>query len=132
MNRLILIMGIALSLSFSSCKSKVSVIRETDTVHDTTYISKVSRDSVYLHDSVYVETFVRGDTVYHTKYKVRNRIKEKIITDTLYHEVHDTIVTSPIVKRLSESDLTFARFGKVAAVIFALLILIFFTLAKRK
>lgn len=55
--------------------------------HDSIYITKLQKDSVYLHDSVWVEKF--GDTVridrWHTKYI------EKQIHDTTYVAKRDTI-----------------------------------------
>lgn len=55
--------------------------------HDSIYVTKFQKDSVWLHDSVWVERF--GDTVridrWHTKYI------EKQIHDTTYVAKRDTI-----------------------------------------
>ena len=55
--------------------------------HDTTYVAKHQRDSIWLHDSIRVSE--KGDTIHiekwHTKYV------EKQVHDTTYVATHDTI-----------------------------------------
>ena len=70
----------------TGCKTVEYVpVKEVHT--DTTYITKWRRDSVWLHDSVLVRE--KGDSVlvekWHTEYV------EKLVTDTLYRHIKDTI-----------------------------------------
>jgi hypothetical protein len=69
---------------------------------DTTYITKLQKDSVWIHDSVEVK--IKGDSVlierWHTKYK------EKIVRDTTYVAKHDTIPQPYPVEKLVEKKLS--------------------------
>lgn len=70
--------AIAIAASLSACKSNVAIVERVRV--DTTYISKVQRDSIYLHDSVAVRQEIKGETIYayvdrwHTKYKYIVRV----------------------------------------------------------
>lgn len=75
--------------------------------HDTTYVSKIERDSVFVRDSTYVIT--RNDTVYFKKYIDRFRYIDR--TDTVYKSSIDTltvieekIVEKEVEKKLSVID----------------------------
>lgn len=65
--------------------------------HDTTYVSKIEHDSVFLKDSTYVIT--RNDTVFFTKYI--DRFKYINRTDTVYKSNTDTltVVEEKIVEK---------------------------------
>lgn len=79
----------AIAASLSACKSSVAIVERVRV--DTTYISKVQRDSIYLHDSVAVRQEIKGETIYayvdrwHTQYKYIVR------TDTLTRARVDSI-----------------------------------------
>ena len=81
--------ALAVAASLSACKSNVAIVERVRV--DTTYISKVQRDSIYLHDSVAVRQEVKGETIYayvdrwHTQYKYIVR------TDTLTRARVDSI-----------------------------------------
>ena len=76
---------IAISL-LASCK-QVEYVTVEKVRTDTTYITKLQKDSVWMHDSIHVKD--KGDTVtierWHTKYV------EKQVHDTTYVATHDTI-----------------------------------------
>ena len=90
-----------LTFMLGSCTT--TKIIEVQTVkHDTTYVSKVQKDSVWLHDSIYVQK--SGDTLliekWHTKWK------EILQIDTVYQARVDSIpvpyeVTKEVEKKLS-------------------------------
>ena len=75
---------IVLVLLLSSCATKTQ-IEYRDRVVDH-YITKEVHDTLRENttDSVYFEVFVKGDTVYKTKYKEKTRWRDRII------ERHDT------------------------------------------
>ena len=66
--------------------------------HDSVYVGKVVRDSVFVKDSVLV---VKGDTV--TEYRWKYVFKYKNRTDTLYVSRTDTIrVPYPVEAKLAK------------------------------
>lgn len=94
------------------------------------YVSKtdsfVKTDSVYLHDSVNV--FVRGDTIFTTKTRYKDRLKYIYNTKTDTVAVHDSIpypVKVEVEKRQSAIDKVLTGLGKIAGmllVVFAVLV----------
>ena len=98
-----LLAGILLSalMMLTSCKHTEYVTVEKVRT-DTTYISKLQRDSVWLHDSIHVAE--KGDTVkiekWHTKYI------EKQIHDTLYKAKVDSVPVPYPVPEYIEKNLT--------------------------
>lgn len=94
------------------------------------YVSKtdsfIKTDSVYLHDSVNV--FVRGDTVFTTKTRYKDRLKYIYNTKTDTVAVHDSIpypVKVEVEKRQSAIDKVLTGLGKIAGmllVVFAVLV----------
>ena len=76
---------IAISL-LASCR-QIEYVTVEKVRTDTTYITKLQKDSVWMHDSIHVKD--KGDTVtierWHTKYV------EKQVHDTTYVATHDTI-----------------------------------------
>lgn len=94
------------------------------------YVSKTDSflkvDSVYLHDSVSV--FVRGDTIFTTKTRYKDRLKYIYNTKTDTVAVHDSIpypVKVEVEKKQSAIDKLLTGLGKIAGlllVVFAVLI----------
>mgnify|MGYP007016824102 CR=1 FL=1 len=96
------------------------------------YVSKtdsfIKTDSVYLHDSVSV--FVRGDTIFTTKTRYKDRLKYIYNTKTDTVAVHDSIpypvkVEVEVEKKQSAIDKLLTGLGKIAGmllVVFAVLI----------
>ena len=87
------------------------------------YVSKtdsfIKTDSVYLHDSVTV--FAKGETVYISKTRFKDRLKYiyNAKTDTI--AVHDSIpypVKVEVEKSKSALDKVFTRLGKMAGILF--------------
>lgn len=109
-------------LSLCGCKTKERVVVVTETHNDTTYVTKLQRDSIWLHDSVSVKE--KGDTVWmerwHTKYI------EKTTTDTLYRSRTDSIpVPYTVEKQLTRWQRTKQDYGGWAMGILTGLIIIF-------
>ena len=89
-------------LALSSCKTtEVVTVEKVKT--DTTYITKVQRDSIWQHDSVFVKE--KGDSVlierWHTKYI------NKEVHDTTYVAKHDSVPVPYPVTKYVEKSLTF-------------------------
>lgn len=99
----VIVMCIAtlLLLCMSSCTTTRYVTVET-VMHDTTYIAKIQKDSIWMHDSICIKE--RGNSVFvdrwHTKYVDRLRI------DTLYQSKTDSIPVPYPVERLVPKQLS--------------------------
>ena len=101
------------------------------------YVSKtdsfIKTDSVYLHDSVTV--FAKGDTVYISKTRFKDRLKYiyNAKTDTI--AVHDSIpypVKVEVEKRQSALNKVFTWLGKMAGILFVVFaVLIVYNLVRK-
>ena len=101
------------------------------------YVSKtdsfIKTDSVYLHDSVTV--FAKGETVYISKTRFKDRLKYiyNAKTDTI--AVHDSIpyhVKVEVEKRQSALDKVFTWLGKMAGILFVVFaVLIVYNLVRK-
>ncbi len=90
-------MLVLLAMAVTSCRSVRYVPVET-VKHDSVYVGKVVRDSVFVKDSVLV---VKGDTV--TEYRWKYVFKYKNRTDTAYVSRTDTIrVPYPVEAKLTK------------------------------
>lgn len=90
-------MLVLLAMAVTSCRSVRYVPVET-VKHDSVYVGKVVRDSVFVKDSVLV---VKGDTV--TEYRWKYVFKYKNRTDTLYVSRTDTLrVPYPVEAKLTK------------------------------
>lgn len=97
------IIGVALCALLGSCTTTEYVTVEK-IKHDTTYVSKVQRDSVWLHDSIYVKEWMKGDTVYRDRDRWHTKYIESIKHDTLYKATHDTIPQPyPVIKEVEKT-----------------------------
>ena len=99
----LLAVGLLVLTLFASCTTTKYV--EVERVsHDTTYVSKHSRDSIYLHDSVHVKE--KGDTVWVERWHTQWRERTK--TDTVYKSRVDSVPAPyPVDKRVEvEKQLT--------------------------
>lgn len=101
------------------------------------YVSKtdsfIKTDSVYLHDSVSV--FAKGDTIYKTKTRYKDRFKIVYHTKTDTIAVHDSIpypVKVEVEKRQSAIDKVFAWLGKMAGILLVVFtVLIVYNLVRK-
>lgn len=105
---------VLICILLSSCTTTKYVTVEK-IKHDTTYVSKLQRDSIWLHDSIMVSE--KGDTVkiekWHTKYV------SKEVHDTTYISKRDTIpqpypVVKMVEKPLSKTERGFILLGIVS------------------
>lgn len=105
---LMLVVGILLCALFGSCKS-VEYVTVEKVKHDTTYISKWQRDSIYIHDSTFIKE--KGDSIlverWHTAYRDRWR------HDTIVRIMIDSIPKPYPVIKMVERELTKTQKGLI-------------------
>ena len=115
-----LVFALIIMLALSSCKT-TEVVTVEKVKADTTYITKVQRDSIWQHDSVYVKE--KGDSVlierWHTKYI------EKEVHDTTYVAKHDSVpVPYPVTKYVEKQLSWWQKTLMYAGGIFGLFIIV--------
>lgn len=96
---------------------------------DTTYLTRVRHDSIYVRDSIYV--LQKGDTVTKTVYRYRYLYRDRV--DTLYKSRTDTTVVHDVEYRDKPErwyDTGFRRLGQLC--VLALLSWLLWCLVKRK
>jgi len=108
--------------------TKTEYITVERVTHDTTYVAKHQRDSIWLHDSIRVSE--KGDTIriekWHTKYV------EREVHDTLYQSVRDTIPQPYPVTEYVEKPLGWWQKGLIWIGIIALMVVIVWIVGKLK
>lgn len=87
---------------FSSCSPRV--IENTIVKHDTTFVQKLQRDSIYVHDSVYVAETHWGDTVRIVTDRWHTAWRDRWVHDTAYVSRTDTIYRADV--KMVEKPLT--------------------------
>ncbi len=105
------------------CKSK-SYIPVTQQLHDSVYVDRFHRDSVYLHDSVFVNRWVKGDTVFVDKVVTKYKYKDRWRYDTVAVTRRDSVqVPLPVQKPLGWWQQTRLKlFWPLAAVVVMLMV----------
>lgn len=92
---------VALAFILAGCRSGKVAIVESVRI-DTTYITKVERDSIYLHDSIASREERRGDTLFVYLDKWHTKVRYITRLDTIYKSRVDTIpVPVEIVKEVA-------------------------------
>ena len=124
----IVVMFIVFSIMalLSGCSPKI-IEREVIKT-DTCFIQKERRDSIYLKDSIYVKEWISGDTVRIETLRWRDRWRERIVKDTAYVSMRDTIkvtTTREVAKPLSSWQQFQIWAGRLALIAIALALGIF-------
>ena len=122
-------MLVLLAMAVTSCRS-VRYIPVGTVKHDSVYVGKVVRDSVFVKDSVLV---VKGDTV--TEYRWKYVFKYKDRTDTLYVNRTDTIrVPYPVEAKITKWQRFKMEAGgyAIALIIITILIIVGYMVYKLK
>ena len=90
--------------------------------HDSVYIDRWMRDSIYLHDSVFVSRWAQGDTVYVDRVAVKYAYKDRWRYDTVAVLRADTVsVPYPVEKDLGWWERTkLGAFPLLVAIVAAL------------
>lgn len=111
-----------MSATWCSC-SRIQYVPVNNTVHDTMYINKLLRDSIYERDSIYIQS--RNDTVFVEKYKYK--YIDKLVKDTVYMSRIDSVqVPYPVEKQLTRWQSFKIDFGGIAVGFVGVFILIGF------
>ena len=110
-----------LVLLLASCTSTKYVPVES-VKHDSVYLNKIVKDSVYVKDSVLI---VKGDTITEYRYKYIYQYKDR--TDTLYITKTDTIrVPYPVERPLTRWEQLKDRAGGIVMFVLIITLLIVF------
>ena len=78
----------------TGCSPKI--IEHEIVKHDTTYVEKLCRDSIYMHDSIYVHEYTQGDTVYRERDRWHYAWRDRLVHDSIYIAQRDTITNTEI------------------------------------
>ena len=100
--------------------------------HDSVYIDRWMRDSIYLHDSVFVSRWAQGDTVYVDKVVTRYKYRDRWRYDTVAVVRTDSVrVPYPVEKELSWWEETRMHSFPILVAIVAVLAFIIAWLVKK-
>lgn len=89
----IVIMAVV-SVTILMCGCSPKVIERTVVSHDTTYIDKLRRDSIYVKDSIFLHMWHEGDTVYVERDRWHTQWRDRLIKDTAYVSRTDTLTVT--------------------------------------
>lgn len=84
-----IISACVIALIFCGCKTKAVTVEKVRT--DTKYVTKLQRDSIHIHDSIFVNQWRKGDTVYQVRDRWHTEWCDRLLHDTLYKSVVDSI-----------------------------------------
>lgn len=119
-----LISACVIAVAFCSCKTKYVTVEKVRT--DTTYITKHQRDSIYVHDSVLVNQWQKGDTVYQVRDRLHIEWRDRLLHDTLYKCIIDSIPIPYSVEKIVEKPVTpWYNYILIGGLTLALLYLLF-------
>lgn len=119
-----LISACVIAVAFCSCKTKIVTVEKVLT--DTTYITKLQRDSIHVHDSIFVNQWQRGDTVYQVRDRWHTEYCDRLLHDTLYKCIIDSIpIPYPVEKIVEKCVTPWYNYILIGGLALALLYLIF-------
>lgn len=122
----VMFIAFAIIAIFTGCSPKI--IEREVVKTDTCYIQKERRDSIYMKDSVYVKEWIQGDTVRIETTRWRDRWRERIIRDTSYVAVRDTIkitTTREVAKPLSSWQSFQIWVGRIALIVLIAFVVVY-------
>ena len=122
----VMFIAFAIIAIFTGCSPKI--IEREVVKTDTCFIQKERRDSIYLKDSVYVKEWIQGDTVRIETLRWRDRWRERIIRDTSYVAVRDTIkitTTREVAKPLSSWQSFQIWVGRIALIVLIAFVVVY-------
>lgn len=95
----------------TGCSPKVVQVEVAK--HDTMYVSRDVRDSIYMRDSIYLHEYVKGDTVYIERDRWRDRYVDRWRHDTVYESRVDTLHTNTVEYKMTKWQRATSDLGKV-------------------
>ena len=99
------ILALLLFALFNSCSTQRVVTVERRTT-DTLMMLNSIRDSIYLHDSIFVSQQTAGDTVRILTDRWHTAFRDRLVTDTIYRAVRDTVPVPYAVEKKVKAELT--------------------------
>lgn len=113
-----------IAVAFCSCKTEVVTVEKVRV--DTTYITKHQRDSIHIHDSIFVNQWQKGDTVYQVRDRWHTEWRDRLLHDTIYKSIVDSIPIPYPVEKIVEKRVTpWYNWIIIGALMLAVLYLIF-------
>lgn len=91
----ILFAAIFIGMLLSACSPRIVEHIRTEIEYRDRYI----RDSLYFRDSVFMKEYIKGDTVFQDREVYKYVYKDRLKTDTLLREVHDTTTVEVQVEK---------------------------------
>lgn len=110
---------------FSSCRSQFVDISDDMFIHDTTYISRVSIDTVIKHDSIWHYECLKGDSVIVKDYVFKYIYKPKIeYRDSIVYRDREQVftVTKEVEKQLTQWQKIQIWLGKILLIAIGLIL----------
>ena len=119
-----IISACVIALVFCGCKTKVVTVEKVRT--DTKYVTKLQRDSIHIHDSIFVNRWQKGDTVYQVRDRWHVEWRDRLLHDTIYKSIVDSIPVPYPVEKIVEKPVTpLYNYIIIGGLALALLYLIF-------
>ena len=119
-----IVSAVVIALAFCSCKTKVVTVEKVRT--DTKYVTKLQRDSIHIHDSIFVNQWQKGDTVYQVRDRWHVEWRDRLLHDTIYKSIVDSIPVPYPVEKIVEKPVTpLYNYIIIGGLALALLYLIF-------
>lgn len=84
-------------MMIGSCRSYPD-ITEDMMIHDTCFVDRYHRDSIFQKDSIYVHEYTKGDTVHVDRDRWVVMYRDKLTHDSIYIHKTDTIRTVKVEK----------------------------------
>ena len=113
-----------IALIFTSCKTKYVTVEKVRT--DTTYITKLQRDSIHVHDSIFVNQWLSGDTVYQVRDRWHTEWRDRLLHDTIYKSIVDSVpIPYPVEKEVIKQVTPWYNYLLIGALGLAVLYLLF-------
>ena len=119
-----IISACVIALIFCGCKTKVVTVEKVRT--DTKYVTKLQRDSIHIHDSIFVNQWQKGDTVYQVRDRWHAMWRDRLLHDTIYMSIVDSVPVPYPVEKIVEKPVTpWYNYILIGGLALALLCLIF-------
>ena len=99
-----IISACVIALIFCGCKTKVVTVEKVRT--DTKYVNKLQRDSIHVHDSIFVNQWQKGDTVYQVRDRWHAMWRDRLLHDTIYMSIVDSVPVPYPVEKIVEKPVT--------------------------
>ena len=119
-----IVSAVVIALIFCGCKTKYVTVEKVRI--DTTYITKLQRDSIHIHDSIFVNQWQKGDTVYQVRDRWHIEWRDRLLHDTLYKSIVDSIpVPYPVEKEVIKQVTPWYNWLLIGGLLLAVLYLLF-------